>query len=106
MLFGLLVTLFICVCVLLVLVILVQQSKGGLGGLGGGLGGSAQMLFGGSGGTDVFQKITWILGAIFMIGSLLLALMKAPNADSRQLAQRLPAQHAPVHPVNQPEPLD
>lgn len=45
----------------------------GLGNMGGG----AQMLFGGSGGQDLFQKITWVLGALFMAGSLFLALMKS-----------------------------
>jgi len=75
MLLGLLITLFTFVCFLLILMILIQQGKGsmGLGSLGGG----TQMLFGGSGGQDIFQKITWILGAIFMVGSLVLALMKS-----------------------------
>jgi len=68
MLYGLLVTLFVFVCLLLILVILIQQGKGGLGL--GSIGGGAQMLFGGSGGQDIFQKITWTLGAIFMLGSL------------------------------------
>lgn len=45
----------------------------GLGGLGGG----TQMLFGGSGGQDLFQKITWVLGAIFISGALMLSLMKS-----------------------------
>lgn len=104
MIFGLLVTLFVFVCFLLVLVILVQQSKGGLGL--GSLGGGAQMLFGGSGGQDVFQKMTWILGAIFMIGSLVLALMKAPSNEGRELARRLPSHHVPVRPSDVQEPLD
>lgn len=104
MIFGLLLTFFVFVCFLLVLVILVQQSKGGLGL--GSLGGGAQMLFGGSGGTDVFQKITWILGSLFMIGSLVLALMKAPSVESRQLAQKLPMQHVPVQSGSVPEPID
>lgn len=68
MLYGLLVTLFVFVCFLLIMVILIQQGKGGLGL--GSIGGGAQMLFGGSGGQDIFQKITWILGSIFMFGSL------------------------------------
>ena len=42
-----------------------------------GLGGGAQTLFGGSGGQDLFQKITWVLGAIFMAGSLGLSIMKS-----------------------------
>ena len=50
----------------------------GLGGLGGG----AQMLFGGSGGQDIFQKITWILGALFMFGSLSLALLKTSQRST------------------------
>lgn len=54
----------------------------GLGSLGGG----AQMLFGGSGGQDLFQKITWVLGSIFMGLSLLLALMKSSYmGESRYL---------------------
>jgi len=68
MLYGLLVTLFVFVCILLILVILIQQGKGGLGL--GAIGGGAQMLFGGSGGQDIFQKITWVLGSMFMLGSL------------------------------------
>ena len=75
MLLGLLITLFTFVCFLLILMILVQQGKGGMGL--GSLGGGTQMLFGGSGGQDIFQKITWFLGAIFMFGSLILALMKS-----------------------------
>ena len=43
----------------------------------GSIGGGNQMLFGGSGGQDVFQKITWVLGSIFMIGSFILALLKS-----------------------------
>jgi preprotein translocase subunit SecG len=38
------------------------------------------MLFGGSGGQDVFQKITWFLGALFMALSLLLALAKSQQS--------------------------
>lgn len=80
MLFGLLVSLFVFVCFFLILIILVQQGKGsmGLGALSGG----TQMLFGGSGGQDIFQKITWVLGAAFMLGSLVLALMKSTGGTS------------------------
>lgn len=95
MLFGFLVTLFTFVCFLLVLIILVQQGKGGMGL--GSLGGGTQMLFGGSGGQDIFQKITWILGAIFMIGSLVLALMKTTGRTGGRLIGRAPVtQQAPA----------
>lgn len=44
----------------------------GLGAMGGG----TQMLFGGSGGQDLFQKATWVLVALFLTGSLSLAIYK------------------------------
>lgn len=80
MLYGFLVTIYSIVCVLLVLLILAQKGKSsmGLGGLGTG----TQLLFGGSGGQDLFQKITWTLASIFMGGSLILALMKSYNTQS------------------------
>lgn len=77
MLYGLLVSLFTISCFMLILLILIQKGKGSMGL--GNLGGSAQMLFGGSGGQDLFQKVTWGLGAFFMFGSLVLALMKTQN---------------------------
>ena len=75
---------FFPVCLLLVLIILIQKGKGGIGL--GSLGGSNLMLFGGSGGQDIFQKITWVLGALFMGGSLILSIMKTNlDKDSRYL---------------------
>jgi preprotein translocase subunit SecG len=41
-----------------------QKGKGGLG-------------LGGLGGQDLFQKITWVLGSIFMVGAMVLSLMKS-----------------------------
>jgi protein translocase SecG subunit len=52
-----------------------QKGKSSLGF--GGLGGGAQMIFGGSGGQDIFQKITWVLGSIFILGAMFLSLMKS-----------------------------
>ncbi|HXW86474.1 MAG TPA: preprotein translocase subunit SecG [Candidatus Bathyarchaeia archaeon] len=75
MLYGFLLCLYFLNCILLVLLVLLQKTKSSLGF--GALGGGAQMLFGGGGGQDLFQKVTWILGACFMIGSLGLALMKS-----------------------------
>ncbi len=96
MLYGLLLSLFIINCLFLILIILIQQGKGnmGLGNLGGG----AQMLFGGSGGQDIFQKITWVLATIFMAGSLLLALMKSSGGASSYNARQsdMPVSSAPI----------
>jgi len=75
MLYGLLLTLYFIICILLILIVLIQKTKSSMGI--GSIGGGSQMLFGGSGGQDIFQKITWTLGALFMTGSLLLALMKS-----------------------------
>lgn len=96
-LFGLLVTLYVIVCFLLILLVLVQKGKGNLGI--GNLGGSTQMLFGGSGGQDLFQKITWVLGAFFMFSSLFLSIMKTAQYNesrylnkSRSMVKTIPAQ--------------
>ena len=96
MLYEFLVTIYSVICLLLILIILVQKGKGsmGLGGLGAG----TQMLFGGSGGQDLFQKITWVLATFFMLGSLVLALMKSYQPQSIGAAQRRASmtQEAPV----------
>ena len=75
MLFGLCAFLFVLASLFVILLILMQKGKGGMGL--GSLGGSNQMLFGSSGGQDLFQKVTWILGAILIAGSLGLAIWKA-----------------------------
>ena len=75
MLYGLLTTLFVILCFLSVLIILLQKSKGSLGIIGS-AGSSAQLLFGGTGGQDIFQKITWIFVALFLISSLVLGILK------------------------------
>lgn len=81
MLYGLLLTFYIITCVLLILIILIQKSKSSVGF---GLGTGSQMLFGGSGGQDLFQKITWVLGVSFMAMSLLLSLMKSEQSRTLQ----------------------
>lgn len=101
MLYGFLLTLYIINCLLLVLIILMQKGKSSLGL--GGLGGGAQMLFGGGGGQDIFQKITWVLGAIFMIGALILSLMKSTEHKKfKYISQNkitLPAPIVPATPL-------
>jgi preprotein translocase subunit SecG len=71
MLYGFLATLFVFCSILLIIIVLLQRGKGGMGI--GAIGGSQQQLFGATGGQDLFQKITWVLGAIILIGSLSLA---------------------------------
>jgi len=87
MLYGLLTTLFVILCFLTVLIILLQKSKGSLGIIGS-AGSGAQMLFGGTGGQDIFQKITWTFVAFFLGGSLVLAIIKNRTVyESRYLTE-------------------
>lgn len=86
MLFGLLLTLYIFVCFLLVLLVLVQKGKSSMGI--GNLGGGVQMLFGGSGGQDMFQKATWTLGALFMASSLGLSLLRTHASKQSKYIQK------------------
>lgn len=75
MIFGLLTTLYVLIALLLIPLILLQKGKGSIGI--GGMGTGTQMLFGGSGGQELFQKMTWLLVALFMAGSLSLSLMRS-----------------------------
>lgn len=79
-LFGLLMAVYVTITVLMIPLILLQKGKGsaGLGAMSGG----SQMLFGGSGGQDLFQKITWVFGTIFMLGSLALSIMKTSQTQT------------------------
>ncbi len=81
MLQGLLSFLFALVCVLLVLIILIQKGKSSLGI--GSLSGNNQMLFGGGGGQNIFQKITWFMSIILICGSLGLATMKYKQSRAK-----------------------
>lgn len=103
MLYGMLLTVYILICLFLILIIMLQKGKGGMGL--GGLDGGTQMLFGGSGGQDIFQKITWVLGVIFISGSLMLSLMKSRESETFKYAKKQSiapkaAQQAPKIPVN------
>ena len=101
MLYEFLLTLFIIASLILVLVIMIQQGKGSMGM--GSLGGGTQMLFGGSGGQDLFQKTTWVLGALFMIGSFALTLMRAKEGEtSRYLTSEKAAVVRKAAPVATP----
>ncbi len=83
MLVGILTFLFVLSALFLAIFVLIQQGKGDMGM--GSLGGSTQMLFGGSGGQTFFEKTTWILGAIFMLGALGLSVLKSRELRSSRL---------------------
>jgi len=112
--FGFLMFLFVLVTFILAGFILLQQGKGDMGL--GSLGGSTQMLFGGSGGQEFFEKITWVLGAIFILGSLGLAILKSKEvrtselkgytkkaASVKKIKYTTPAKAAPIEKTTKPE---
>lgn len=112
MLFGIVIFLFAFVGFLLALLILIQKGSSSMGI--GSMGGKNVMLFGSSGGQDMFQKATWVLGALFMAGSLALSVIKTnQERGARYLGhyknilptqtQRAPAQPAQQSPAPSPQ---
>jgi len=78
--FSFLTVLYGFLCLLIVLLVLIQRGKGNMGL--GNLGGNNQMLFGSSGGQDIFQKITWLCCFFLLAGSLVLAISRGKYAHS------------------------
>ena len=81
MLYYLVATLYVLACFLLVLVVLLQQGKGGdiASAFGGG---GSQTSFGAPAGATVLTRATAVLGALFMIGAVVLAVLGRPGTGS------------------------
>jgi preprotein translocase subunit SecG len=93
--YGLLLTFHVIVCIGLIATVLLQSGKGG-GLAGGAFGGTAQTVFGGRGATDFMTRATMVLGGLFFVTSLVLALMSSnPGRASRSLIQEQ-ARRAPA----------
>jgi preprotein translocase subunit SecG len=86
MLFGILLTLNIIVCLALIAVVLLQRSEGGALGMGGG-GAGGFMSARGAG--DMLTRTTWILFAIFLLLSLGLTLISGRNTGSSSITDSL-----------------
>jgi protein translocase SecG subunit len=89
-LYGLLLIVFLFICFLLAAIILIQKGKGSMGI--GHLGGGTQMLFGGSGGQNIFEQVAWVLVALFMFGSLGLSVLRTKTSLTSKYAHSLTAQ--------------
>jgi preprotein translocase subunit SecG len=98
-LYNLVIFAFGLLCIFMIFLILMQKGKSSLGF--GNLGGGTQLLFGGSGGQDLFQKVTWGMGALFIGGSLILAMLKKPSSSRvlSTIAQQQIPTAAPVIPA-------
>lgn len=70
-LFGIVLTLFLIVCVFLCLIVLIQESKSL--GLGASFGGDAGESVFGTATADILKKITMYLGIAFLVGCILLS---------------------------------
>jgi|WetSurMetagenome_2_1015567.scaffolds.fasta_scaffold1288786_1 preprotein translocase subunit SecG len=71
LLFYTLLMVHVAIAIVLILVILSQSSKGGLDS---NLGGAAQNVLGGAGGSAVLKKWTQVFGAAFLVSCVVLAL--------------------------------
>ncbi|KWT95074.1 preprotein translocase subunit SecG [Candidatus Magnetominusculus xianensis] len=89
----------VLVCVFLVLVVLVQSSKGSQ--MGAAFGGSSQTVFGARGGQTFLAKMTTIGAVVFMLTSLLLAIVEAKKT-SIIVGPKPAAQQAPGTNTNIP----
>jgi preprotein translocase subunit SecG len=104
MIYGLLVTLHIIICVFLVIVVLLQSGKAAdLAGAFGGMG--SQTAFGPRGSATILSKATEIAAALFMVTSLTLAIMASRGTasvgstvlDNAPAKQSAPAQSRPAN---------
>jgi preprotein translocase subunit SecG len=99
MLYYLATTLYVVSCLLLLLSVLLQQGKGGdmASAFGGG---GSQTAFGARAGATVLTRASSILGALFMIGAIILGIMgqRGPSSLLRGVGGPPPA------PIQQPAP--
>ena len=103
MLYYLATTLYVLACLLLLLVVLLQQGKGG--GMASAFGGGgSQTAFGARAGATVLTRATTILGVIFMIGALLLAIVGQRGPGSLLSGERGLQAPAPAGPPVVPAP--
>lgn len=99
MVYYVLVALYLFVCLLLLLVVLMQQGKGGDLASAFGGGGSSQAAFGARAGATVLTRATTILGALFMIGAIILGVFGQRGPESLMKGAKSPA----PAPVQQPK---
>src|SRR5258705_1986786 len=97
MLYYLLSTAYIFVCLVLLMVILLQQGKGGDMAAAFG-GGSSQTAFGARGGATLLSKITAGVALLFMIGALGLALI-GPRGPRSRVCGPAPPPRSPQAPA-------
>ena len=93
-------SLYVLICFLLLVVVLLQQGKGG--DIASAFGGSgSQAAFGARAGATVLTRATTVLGALFMVGAMFLAIVgqRGPGSLLSGIdapVETVPAEEAPV----------
>jgi preprotein translocase subunit SecG len=82
MLYYLAVAIYVLVCLTLMLVVLLQQGKGGSMASAFGGGGSSQAAFGARSGATVLSRATTVCAVLFIVGALLLGIMRQRGPGS------------------------
>ena len=78
MLYEILLFIFALITILMIFLVSIQKSQGGF--FSGQGNNDSSIVFGGSGGMEIFQKITWILGILLMTGTLFLSIYKTKKS--------------------------
>ena len=104
MLSVLLTALYVVICLLLLVVVLMQQGKGG--DIAAAFGGSgSQTAFGARAGASVLTRATTVLGALFMVGAMTLAILGQRDTSSVLSGVEGPGAQ-PAAPVSLPVEVD
>ena len=101
MLYYLVATIYIVVCLVLMLVILLQQGKGGDIANAFGGGGSSQSAFGARTGATVLSRATTVCFILFIVGALTLSIMgqRGPGSVLGGRAAPAPTPATPAAPA-------
>jgi preprotein translocase subunit SecG len=89
----------VLISLLLILVVLIQGGENV--DMAAAFGGSSQAAFGPRGAVTTIQKITWVLGAVFMATSVTLTIL-ATKPSSSSVLENSPAKSAPAKPAPAP----
>jgi preprotein translocase subunit SecG len=107
MLYVLVLTIHVAICLGLIIVVLMQSSKGG--GLSGVFGGSSQAVFGGRGAAPALVKVTGVMAIAFGLTSLSLAFLATKQRVAKTAIQEeiekgtRPSSPPPGAPVQAPQ---
>jgi len=103
--YGILLSVHILICFATILVVLLQSGKGG--GLAGAFGGGGSTIFGGRGAGTILTRATMVLGALFFVTSLTLALLSSPRTSGagKSLLQEEAKRSAGTQPTHGQQPL-